>query len=124
MHITINEENPLPLYTQIANSIKEIIRDGELKPGNYLPSVRNLAKELRVNLHTVHKAYQELNNESVIILRSGQRAKVASLRYMPATREEIEIKILPKLDELITEAYYLGISKAELKMLLEEALNK
>ena len=56
MLIYIDEDDSRPIYLQIMFQIKEQIRDGELKPGDELPSVRELADSLGINLHTVHHA--------------------------------------------------------------------
>ena len=90
MLISVSENDPRPLYTQITGEIKGQIRQGLLRPGDELPSVRELADSLGINLHTVHKAYQILRDQGVIHLRLGQRAKVAELRDEPASRDEVE----------------------------------
>jgi DNA-binding transcriptional regulator YhcF (GntR family) len=122
MLISVSEKDPRPLYLQIIAQVKAQIRDGLLSPGDELPSVRELADSLGVNLHTVHKGYQMLRDQGVIHLRLGQRAKVAELRQAPASRDEVESAVVAPLKELITEAFHLGLSEADFRRLVEELL--
>jgi len=120
--ISLRDEDPRPIYTQIIAEIKDQIRSGRLVPGDELPSVRELAETLEVNLHTVHKAYQVLRDQGVIHLRLGRRARVAALRTMPAGRDEVAA-LAERVDELITEAFHLGLSADQFRDLVEELLN-
>lgn len=122
MLISIDERDPRPLYEQIAAEIKEQIRDGSLRPGDALPSVRELAESLAVNLHTVHHAYRDLRDQGIILLRLGQRTRVAPLRRQQAGRELVELKVAGPLREAITEAYHLGLSPEDFRALVDELL--
>lgn len=122
MLIAISEQDSRPIYIQIAAEIKRQIQDGVLQPGDELPPVRELAASLGINLHTVHHAYRILREQGVIYLRLGQRARIAPLRQVPAGREQIDSTVVPKLDDLITEAFHLGLSPEDLRRLLDERL--
>lgn len=61
-----------PIYLQVMEAIKKAIVRNELKPGDKIPSVRELAQELRINPNTVQKAYQELEREGITYTRRGQ----------------------------------------------------
>ncbi len=122
MLITIDERDPRPIYLQIISQLKEQVRRGELLPGDELPSVRELAEMLGINLHTVHHAYQKLRDQGVIHLRLGRRARVAKLRDLPASREEVEAALVTRLREAITEAYHLGLSPQDVRQLVDELL--
>jgi DNA-binding transcriptional regulator YhcF (GntR family) len=122
MLVAVDEGDPRPLYAQLVTQIKEQIMSGELSPGEELPSVRELSTSLGINLHTVHRAYQKLRDEGVIQLRLGRRAKVAALRETPAGREEIESRLTVRLNELITEAFHLGLTPADFKRLVDGLL--
>jgi GntR family transcriptional regulator len=119
--ISIKDDDPRPIYSQIVSEIKEQIRVGTLSPGDELPSVRELADSLGINLHTAHKAYQVLREQGVIHLRLGRRAKVAQVRTMPAGREDID-DLEDRVNDLITEAFHLGLSKAQFLKLVEGLL--
>jgi len=124
MLLTVNDRDPRPYYLQIAGQIKEQIRKGYLRPGDELLSVRELAKHLGINLHTVHRAYQKLRDQGVITLRLGQRARVAPLREQPASRADVEQALVGRLKELITEAFHLGLSEAYFRELVAALLEE
>ena len=79
MLITIDENESRPIYRQIADEIKMLIVRGELKEGDSLPSVRQLASDLGVNLNTVATAYRELQSDGLVIVKHGAGAVVSSL---------------------------------------------
>ena len=122
MLVSIDETDSRPIYSQLVAQIKEQIMSGALVPGEELPSVRELSASLGINLHTVHRAYQKLRDEGVIQLRLGRRAKVAALRKTPAGREEVESRLSVRLNELITEAFHLGLSVDDFKHLMDGLL--
>jgi len=124
MLIGIRDSDPRPIYLQIITAVKAQIRAGTLRPGDELPSVRELADNLAVNLHTVHRAYQLLRDQGVIHLRLGQRARVAPLRQGPAAPEIVEAKLTNRLRELITEAYHLGLAPDDFRALVERLLSE
>ncbi len=122
MLIALDERDPRPLYGQLVAAVKDQIREGALRPGDELPSVRELATSLGINLHTVHQAYRRLAGEGVIHLRLGRRARVAELRAKPANRQLIEQRILPRLAELATEAFHLGLDPRDFRRLVDEVI--
>lgn len=122
MLLHVDERDPRPIYSQLAAQVKEQIRRGLIRPGDELPSVRDLASALGINLHTAHRAYQVLRGEGVIVLRLGRRPRVAALREEPAGREEIQRRLTGRLNELITEAFHLGLSARDFKSLVDEML--
>ena len=122
MLLHVDEGDPRPIYSQLAAQVKEQIRRGELRPGDELPSVRDLASALGINLHTAHHAYKVLRGEGVIVLRLGRRPRVAALREGAADREEIQRRLAGRLNELITEAFHLGLSSRDFRSLVDEML--
>ena len=122
MFIAIDSNDPRPVYLQIAAAIKEQIQQGMLQPGDELPSVRGLARDLDINLHTARHAYQLLREQGVVLLRLGSRARIAPLRAVPADRAEIEKKVAPRLRELVTDAFHLGITPKQIRQLVNEAI--
>jgi GntR family transcriptional regulator len=118
----IDEKDARPIYAQLGAQVKEQIRKGTLRPGEELPSVRDLASALGINLHTAHRAYQVLRDEGVILLRLGRRPRVAALREQPAGRREVRQRLAGGLNELITEAFHLGLSERDFKSLVDELL--
>jgi GntR family transcriptional regulator len=124
MFIAIDNNDPRPVYLQIAAAIKEQIQQGMLQPGDELPSVRDLARNLNINLHTARHAYQLLREQGVVLLRLGSRARIASLREAPADRSEIERKVAPRLRELVTDAFHLGITPQQFRQLVNEVISE
>ena len=122
MLISIGDDDARPIYQQIIAQVKEQVRTGALAPGDLLPSVRELARGLDINLHTVRNAYQKLADEGVIRVRLGQRARVAEPPTRPANRAEAEARLSQRLREIATDAYHLGVSREELLGLIHDAL--
>jgi len=122
MLLRINDRDPRPIYSQLAAQVKGQIRKGTLRPGDDLPSVRDVASALGINLHTAHRAYQVLRDDGVIVLRLGRRPRVAALREEPADRQEVEQRLAGRLNELITDAFHLGLSPRDFKSLVDELL--
>jgi GntR family transcriptional regulator len=118
----VDERDPRPIYSQLATQVKEQIRRGLIRPGDELPSVRDLASALGINLHTAHRAYRVLRDEGVVVMRLGRRPRVAALREEPAGREEIQRRLTGRLNELITEAFHLGLSARDFRSLVDEML--
>ena len=77
MVITIDGSSADPIYLQLRGQIITAIASGELSPGDPLPSVRSLASDLGINLHTVNKAYAVLRDEGYLIMRGRAGAVVA-----------------------------------------------
>src|SRR5579884_2576604 len=74
--IRLDEINPLPKYLQIVEQIRTLVAEGALAPGTPLPSVRQLASDLGINVNTVLTAYHALEAEEILLLRHGSRAVV------------------------------------------------
>ncbi len=77
MNIIIKNANNEPIYAQIYNQIKNFIVNGELSSGELLPSIRNLAKELRISVITTKRAYEELERDGYIYSVAGKGSYVA-----------------------------------------------
>jgi GntR family transcriptional regulator len=80
MFSRIDPRSPTPLYDQIATRIRIAVASAELRPGDTLPSVRALAKRLRVNPATVVQAYRELEREGFVEMRQGAGTYVRELQ--------------------------------------------
>ena len=82
--ITVDRLSETPLYLQLRDSVIAGIAAGELRPGDALPSVRALAEDLGINLHTVNKAYATLRDEGYVIMLGRRGAYVADAPANPA----------------------------------------
>lgn len=78
MLMSVDDKLPVPLYQQIRDQVVSGIAQGQLEPGMSLPSVRALAADLGINLHTVNKAYAVLRDEGYIYMKGRAGAVVAS----------------------------------------------
>lgn len=79
MNILISTLSQTPIYEQIQNQIKDLVLTGKLKPEEQLPSIRLMAKDLKVGIITVKRAYQELENEGIIVNLQGKGCFVADI---------------------------------------------
>jgi GntR family transcriptional regulator len=110
----IDSRSTIPLYAQIATRIKVAIAAGDLAPGSGLPSVRQLAGQLRINPATVVQAYRELEVEGFVEMRQGAGTFV---RELPEKRrdEERAQQALVLARRMLAEAGRLRISPQELR---------
>ena len=112
LDILISNDSPVRLYEQIENAIKNNILNGNLKAGEMLPSIRMLAKELKVSIITTKRAYEELEKEGFIETVVGKGTFVSgtnSERLKEAAMAEME----GRLEEVIISAKSLGLSLEE-----------
>ncbi|MGL6108225.1 GntR family transcriptional regulator [Romboutsia sp.] len=111
MILNLDFNSDVPIYTQIKEQIIKSIACGELKINESLPSVRNMAEEIGVNLHTVNKSYNLLKDEGYINI---DRRKGAIVNDLPLPKKDFNIeKIKSMLDLLVAESYLLGMSKED-----------
>ena len=109
----IDMRSRTPIYEQIIDSIKELVVKGVLIPGERLPSVRDMAKEMTLNPNTVQKAYQELERQGII---STLRVKGTFISEDIQANNKIlkRSQLMEELKKLVVEAIYLDLSKDEL----------
>ena len=114
MFSQIDSRSTIPLYAQIATRIKVAIAAGDLAPGSGLPSVRQLAGQLRINPATVVQAYRELETEGFVEMRQGAGTYV---RELPEQRrnEERSQQAMALARRMLAEAGRLRISPRELR---------
>jgi GntR family transcriptional regulator len=118
MFLTVDAGDQRPLYRQVADGIKDWIARGELREGMTLPSVRQLAGDLGVNLNTIAVAYRELQDEGFVKIRHGAGAVVASART-----HEVEVSELRKaLRTALTQFVLAGIDDADIVAAVREEL--
>jgi GntR family transcriptional regulator len=123
MWLTINEADSRPIYLQIISQIREQVRSGRLKPGDELPSVRELADSLNINMHTVRSAYLKLRDQGIINLRLGRRATIAK-SHPPVKNEEAEAELQLRLEEWMTDALLMGFNPDQIKQMVERKVKE
>ena len=118
MNIIIKNSSDDPIYLQIKNQIKDAILNGELEAEDQLPSIRLLAKELRISVITTKRAYDELEHEGFIHSVQGKGSFVA-----PQNKKLMREKLLKKIESCFAEAIHYAkiaeISKDELEKILD-----
>lgn len=118
LKIVISNNSSIPLYEQIKEAIKKDIVTGSLREGEKLPSVRSLARDLKISILTVKKAYDELVDEGFIETRQGLGSFV--LEDNSQLKQEEKNKTLEeKIIEVVKLAKALKISKKELEELID-----
>lgn len=118
MKIIISNSSQEPIYEQIIRQIKNSIIRGELAPGEMLPSIRNLAKQLQISVITTKRAYEELEREGFIETVAGKGSFVAG-QSQELLREQRLKLVEEKLAEAVAESKILNISLKELQEMLQ-----
>ncbi|NFD28959.1 GntR family transcriptional regulator [Clostridium botulinum] len=118
MKILISNALEQPIYEQILCQIKAAIIQGELKEGEILPSIRNLAKEVGVSVITTKRAYEELEKEGFVETVKGKGTFVAAQNKELLREKKIKI-IEEKLNEVIEDSKLLDISYEEILEILK-----
>ena len=118
MTILLDNHSGKPLYEQIAAQLRDQILSGELVPDTPLPSIRNLAKDLRLSVITTKRAYEELEREGFLYTVAGKGCFVAE-KNAALLREENLRKIEDHLNELRRLAALCQLSRSELLEMLD-----
>ena len=113
MNIFISNSGSQPIYEQIVTQIKGLIISGELNEGYALPSMRLLAKELRISVITTKRAYEELEREGFIISMTGKGSFVAG-KNTDLIKEENLKKIEANMAQIVETANICGLPLNEL----------
>lgn len=118
LNILISNSSDEPIYLQIVNQLKEHIVKGELAESEPLPSIRNLAKELKISVITTKRAYDELEKEGFIVTVAGKGSYVAAINTEMLRETKVKM-IEEKMTEAINEAKLVGLSLKELQDMLK-----
>lgn len=119
MDIIISNAGGQPIYEQICRQIKGAIASGELQPGEALPSIRALARDLRISVITTKRAYEELERDGFLENVPGKGCFVAP-QNRELLREAQLRRVEEKLTQAIEEARRGAVSLEELKEMLTE----
>ncbi|MFN2747380.1 GntR family transcriptional regulator [Bacillus sp. z60-18] len=118
MNIIISNASDEPIYLQIVNQLKEQIVKGALSETQPLPSIRNLAKELKISVITTKRAYDELEKEGFIVTVAGKGSYVAAINKDMLRETKIKM-IEEKMAEAVSEAKLVGLTYEELEEMLK-----
>ena len=121
MYILIDNKSGTPIYDQIYTQIKNQILSGALEPDSALPSIRALAKNLRISFITTKRAYEELEKDGFLYTIPAKGCYVAP-RNKELLREENLKKIETRIDEILTLAAACGLTQAEVLEMVRFAM--
>ncbi|MGA2350008.1 MAG: GntR family transcriptional regulator [Terracidiphilus sp.] len=116
MFLTLQANDKRPIYQQITDGIKSLIAGGDLREGVTLPSVRQVAGDLGVNLNTVAVAYRQLQDEGFVTVRHGAGAVITSRTPRPVDKTEL----YQPLRTVLTQLILAGLTEHE----IEEAVHQ
>ena len=120
MLLQLDMGSETPIYQQIKTQIIQGIASGKLQPGESLPSVRQLAADIGINLHTVNKAYHLLRDAGVVVIHR-QRSVVVADRPTPPDHELFLKSLSERLTEIAAEAKTFGVGQPEFVQLAHNA---
>ena len=123
MNILIDNKSGTPIYDQIYSQIKSQIISGALKQDELLPSIRGLAKDLRISFITTKRAYEELEKEGFIYTVPAKGCYVAP-KNLELLREENLKKIEAHIDEIVRLAASCNLSKQEIMEMVNFSLEE
>lgn len=123
MRIIINNSSMIPIYEQIVDQVKTLIRTGELKEGDNLPSVRSLSKDLKISALTVKKAYDGLEEEGFAVTVHGKGTYVAAVNAL-ILLEEQKKELEAALEAAVQKGRRYGISDGDIRSLFELILEE
>ena len=118
MFLTIDADDKRPLYQQIVDGVKALIARGDLREGTTLPSVRQVANDLGVNLNTIAAAYRQLQAEGLVTVQHGVGAVISSRR----ARQPQQENLLRALRSALTEWILAGFGDQEIAAVVEREL--
>ncbi len=117
MRFDVDITSATPIYAQLVAQVKRALATGALRAGDLLPSLRELAAQLRVNPLTVARGYRELEQLGIIVTERGRGSYIGT--QAPEQSAQFRREVLQQaIDQLLQEAHRLGASAAEVQQLL------
>lgn len=117
----VNDTSGVPVWVQIRNHMIFLIRSGKLRPGDTLPTVRDLAVKLGVNYNTIHKVYQDLETDGLVSSGRGRRSTIAEgINFSELNLPDSPIDVV--IDELVRVIQETAITKEEALLRIQNAL--
>lgn len=123
MELVIDIDDVVPLFAQLIAQIKRAVRSGTLRPGDPLPSIRQLAHDLELNNKTVAKAYRLLERDSVIQTR-GYRGTFVHPDATTNSAIDLNRWVLTKLGETIAACRMAGVTDSEIRVAFGRVMNQ
>ena len=123
MLLNVDPASSVPIFEQIVLQVKYAVARGAFRPGDRLPSVRQLAVDALVNPNTVAKAYRELERENIVRTRRGLGIFVADGAHEACRRDGRET-VDERLRDIVSEADQAGMTREEVERLTEQWLDR
>ncbi len=121
MEIVIDLNDPDPLFAQLVRNIKQAVQQGQLRAGDALPSIRQLATDLELNSKTVAKAYRLLERDSVIQTR-GYRGTFVHPEAAANSTVDLQAKVLRELADLVAAFRESGVTDSEIRIAFAQVM--
>ena len=118
--LTIDRRREVPVYEQVADQVRRLVASGELEPGTALPSVRQLAGDLGVNLNTVARAYRLLQDEGFLVIRD--RAGVVVAAPAKKVARSVRAELLDQMRVTLARLRQAGMAGDELALAMRREL--
>lgn len=119
MILSLDMYSDTPIYTQLCQQIVKSIALGNLKPGDDLPSVRSLAADIGVNLHTINKAYNSLKADGFLVVNRRKGVMVNEPSAFKAN-EDYKLKIKKDLEVILIESIARGMDISEIHAIVDD----
>lgn len=119
MNLIVSYFSQTPIYEQIKDQIKELILNGSLKSGEQLPSIRLMAKDLKVSVITVKRAYDELEREKVVDTLPGRGCFVSRLNLDTIKQANLDM-LRGRLSDIVKFADNCGVTQPQIIKILNE----
>jgi len=120
--LQVNFRSETAIYTQIVEQVQMQVVNGGLKPGDQLPTVRQLAAELRVNFNTVARSYRLLDEEGVISTQHGRGTYILSPTSVKDSKRSRQQQLASLTENFVEEAETLGFTPKEVRAVVKEQL--
>jgi GntR family transcriptional regulator len=119
----VHASSGVPIYRQLIDQVEALVAGGRLRPGDLVPSVRQVAGALGVNPMTVSKAWSRLEADGVLVRDRGRGMAVAARRETASLADRRD-EVQPLVDRAVTHALHLGLTPAQLVALVQESLEE
>ena len=117
MFVVLSASNPDPMYKQVTDQVRDAIASGDLKPGEKLPSIREMAKALEISVITIKRAYLDLETEGYILTRAGLGSFVADVNRDRLRAEKLA-QFKTELTRIVRTGEKFGISPDDVVQLV------
>lgn len=123
MFLQIDPNNGIPIYDQIVRQVKYAVAEGTLTPGQLVPSVREMARQITVNPNTIQRAYQQLQDDQVLESIRGRGLAVCRNAVKQCVLDRHEL-VRNRLEQVIQEGLRSGLEPEQLTSLFEKTLKQ